>query len=135
MSLNLANIILDTKTMTFDHPEFEGLTITLTYNSKSRLSELRKSCLETKYDPSVGAPIQKLNIEKWNEVFCKEVISTWSGFKYKYLAQMLLINESAVELEDELEFTVENATTLLTQSNTFDSWVNSCLADLNNFRG
>lgn len=134
MKMNIAALVLESKSVTFDHPIYEGFSVELNYLSKTKMASLRKQCVETKFDPNLGVPSQVLNQEEFNKTFCTEVIKSWKGLTVGYLASMLLIDETGLALEDEVSYSTENAVTLLTQSTAFDDWVNSCLSDLNNFR-
>ena len=57
----------------------------------------------------------------------------WKGLKYEYVAQLLLIDTSSIDLQDELRFTQENAELLMKNSADFDTWVTEVVGDLENF--
>lgn len=134
MNLNIASLIVDSKTMTFDHPDHKGFAVTLNYTSKTRMAEIRKECVETRYDAKLGYPVQELDQEKWISAFSKEVIRGWEGLTMDILAQLMLIDETGSKGDDLIGYTEDNALLLITRSTSFDNWVNSCLSDLNNFR-
>jgi len=134
MKLDIASLVLDSKAVTFDYPDMKGFSVDLNYVSKTKMNDLRKSCMITKYDTKLGIPVQNLDNELWIPAFCKEVIKGWKGLTLGYLAQLLLIDEAGLDLTEEVEYSVENAVTLLTKSTAFDNWVNSCLTDISNFR-
>ena len=67
--------------------------------------------------------------------YCKAVIKGWSGLKYRYLEELLLVDISNLDAEDELPYTQDNAELLMKNSNTFDTWVTEAVGDLENFTG
>ena len=61
------------------------------------------------------------------------MIKGWKGLKYEYVSQLLLIDTSTINLQDELRFTQENAELLMKNSPDFDTWVTETVGDLENF--
>ena len=78
---------------------------------------------------------KKLDEEKFIVEYCKAVIKGWSGLKYRYLEELLLVDISSLDPEDELAYTQDNAELLMKNSNTFDTWVTEAVGDLENFTG
>ena len=67
--------------------------------------------------------------------YCKAVIKGWKGLKYKYLEELLLVDISALDPEDELAFTQDNSELLMKNASDFDTWVTETVSDLENFTG
>ena len=65
--------------------------------------------------------------------YVKAVIKGWSGLKYLYLEELLLVDVSALDSDDTLTFTQENAELLMRNSTEFDTWVTETVGDLENF--
>ena len=61
------------------------------------------------------------------------MIKGWKGLKYEYVSQLLLIDTTSINLQDELRFTQENAELLMKNSADFDTWVTEVVGDLENF--
>ena len=57
------------------------------------------------------------------------------GLKLKYLEDLILVDLTDHNPEDELTFTLEDAEMLVQNSTEFDNWVNEVVFDLANFRG
>jgi hypothetical protein len=132
--MNLSELMVDTKSAWVEHPAYEGLEIELVNLSRPELTALRKRCVTTKFDKNTRKPVEELNEEKFIAEFTKATIKNWKGFKYKYLEDLMLVDLSAVDPEKELEYSQENAKTLITNSGEFDTWVNDTVFDLDNFR-
>jgi U3 small nucleolar ribonucleoprotein component len=132
--MNLSELMVDTKSAWVEHPAYEGLEIELVNLSRPELTALRKRCVTTKFDKNTRKPVEELNEEKFIAEFTKATIKDWKGFKYKYLEDLMLVDLSAVDPEKNLEYSQENAKTLITNSGEFDTWVNDTVFDLDNFR-
>ena len=132
--MNLSELMVDTKSAWVEHPAYEGLEIELVNLSRPELTALRKRCVTTKFDKNTRKPLEELNEEKFIAEFTKATIKNWKGFKYKYLEELMLVDLSSVDPEKNLEYSQENAKTLITNSGEFDTWVNDTVFDLDNFR-
>lgn len=133
--MQLSSIMLNTKKAWVEYAGYPGLEIELVNLSRPELSALRKRCVVTKFDKTTRQPVETLEEDRFIEEFTKATVTNWKGFKYKYLEDFLLVDLSKVNPEDELEFSLENAVALVTNSSEFDTFVNSAVFDLANFRG
>ena len=131
--MNLSELMVDTKSVWVEHPEYEGLEVELVHLSRSELTALRKRCVITKFDKA-RKPVEELNEDKFISEFTKATIKNWKGFKYKYLELLMLVDISKLNPEDELNYSQDNAKLLVTNSTEFDTWVNEMVFDLENFR-
>ena len=64
---------------------------------------------------------------------CKAVIKGWTGLKYSYLEELLLVDISKLNPEDELPWSQENAETLMKNASDFDTWLTETVSELENF--
>ena len=131
--MNLSELMVDTKSVWVEHPEYEGLEVELVHLSRSELTALRKRCVITKFDKA-RKTVEELNEDKFISEFTKATIKNWKGFKYKYLELLMLVDISKLNPEDELNYSQDNAKLLVTNSTEFDTWVNEMVFDLENFR-
>tara|TARA_X000001382_G_scaffold39320_1_gene26251 strand:- start:307 stop:696 length:390 start_codon:yes stop_codon:yes gene_type:complete len=123
------------KTVTIDFPGYEGMTVDLCYLAREELVKLRKKCLTTKFNKKTRQPEEELNEEVFLVEYCKAVIKGWSGLKYRYLEELLLVDISSLDPEDLLIYTQENAELLMKNATQFDTWVTETVSDLENFTG
>ena len=133
--VSLSSILTPSKTVSIDFPGFTGMSVDLCYLGRDELLKLRKRCVSTKYDKRTRQPEEVLDEDKFLTEYCKAVIKKWSGLKYRYLEELLLVDISSLDPEDELPYTQENAELLMKNSTTFDSWVTETVGDLENFTG
>jgi len=133
--VSLASLITPSKTVSIDFPGFTGMDVDLTYLGREELLKLRKRCVSTKFDKKTRQPIEELDEDKFLVEYCKAVIKGWSGLKYRYLEELLLVDVSDFDPDDSLPYTQDNAELLMKNSNTFDTWVTETVGDLENFTG
>ena len=133
--VSLASLMTPSKTVTIDFPGYKGMTVDLCYLAREELLKLRKKCVTTKFSKKTRQPEEILDEDKFLVEYCKAVIKNWKGFKYSYLEELLLVDVSAFDQDDELMYTIENAELLMKNSSEFDTWVTETVGDLENFTG
>ena len=133
--VSLASLMTPSKTVAIDFPGYAGMSVDLCYLAREELVKLRKKCVTTKFNKKTRQPEEELDEDKFLVEYCKAVIKGWKGFKYRYLEELLLVDVSALDPEDELPFTQENAELLMKNSSNFDTWVTETVSDLENFTG
>ncbi len=133
--VSLASLMTPSKTVSIDFPGYTGMKVLLCYLAREELVKLRKKCVTTKFSKKTRQPEEVLEEEKFLTEYCKAVIKGWSGLKYRYFEERLLVDVSALDPEEELPFTHENAELLMKNSTDFDTWVTETVSDLENFTG
>ena len=132
-SVSLASLLTPSKTVAVDFPTLEGFSVQLCYLAREELIKLRSRCVSQKLNKRTRAFEETLDENKFLTEYCKGVIKGWKGLKYKYLEELLLVDISGLNPEDELEFSIENAETLMKNATDFDTWVTEVTGDLENF--
>lgn len=132
-TVDLSSLITPSKTVTLDFPEFDGFTVDLCHLSKEEMSKLTRKCVNTKFDRKTGKTTEQLDNDLFIKFFVRAVIKGWNGLKYKYLEELLLVDVSSFDPEDELPYTEDNAISLMKNSDVFDTWVTESIGDLENF--
>ena len=132
-SVSLASLLTPSKTVTVDYPTLAGFTVDLCYLAREELIKLRNRCVSQKLNRKTRAFEEQLDEEKFLIEYVKAVIKGWSGLKYSYLEELLLVDISSLNPEDELPFNQENAEILMKNATDFDTWVTEVVGDLENF--
>ncbi len=132
--MELKKLMVDSKAVWIDFSGLDGFSIEVANLSKKELNSLRKRCTEQKFDRKTRQLVEELNEERFVEDFTKAVIKNWKGLKLAYLETLLLIDMGNESPEKELEYSEENAETLVSSSTEFDTWLNEVVFDLENFR-
>jgi len=133
--ISLASLMTASKTVSVEFPGYNDMSVSLCYLAREELLKLRKRCVTTKFDKKTRQPEEILDEEKFLVEYCKAVIKGWSGLKYRYLEELLLVDVGNLDPDDTLPYTQDNAELLMKNSNIFDGWVTEAVADLENFTG
>lgn len=132
--MKLQDLMVDSKTAWIDFPGCEGFSIEVANLSKKELLALRKRCVSTKFDRKTRQPVEDLDEDKFVKEFTESVIKNWKGFKLKYLEELILVDLSKHDPDDELPYDQDQAQVLIQNSTEFDTWINEVVFDLDNFR-
>jgi len=131
---SLSDLLTPSKTTTVEYPGFPGFELQLTYLSRDEMLKIRKKSVTTKFDRKTRQPIEELDEKLFLQEYTKSIIKGWNGFKLKYVAQMLPIDEDKiVNPENELPYSHENAMALMENAGDFDNWLGEVVNDLANF--
>jgi hypothetical protein len=131
--VSLASLMTSSKTVSIDFPGYTGMSIDLCYLAREELIKLRKRCIKTKWDKKTHQPLEELDEDKFLVEYTKAVLKGWSGLKYRYLEELLLVDIGDLDPDDELPFTQENGELLMKNANSFDTWVTETVGELENF--
>lgn len=130
--MELTTLLLPEKTVVFPYPGLDGLEFELAFLSKESNQKIYNKCLVKTFNSKYGTS-EKLDDDKFLELYVREVVRGWKGFKMKYLSEFVLADFSDYDDEDEMDYTPENALALMKSSTVFDNWVSEVISDLKNF--
>jgi hypothetical protein len=126
--------MVDTKAAWIDFPGLKGFEVEVANLSRKELTGLRKKCTTTKFDRKTRQAIESLDEDKFVTEFTNAVIKDWKGLTLEHLETLLLVDISKEDRTKELEYSRDNAETLVSSSSEFDTWLNEVVFDLDNFR-
>ena len=132
--MDLKKLMVDTKNVWVDFPGLPGFEVEVANLSRKELTGLRKKCTTTKFDRKTRQAVEKLDEDKFVVEFTHGVVKNWKGLTLAHLETLLLVDIADKDPEQELEYTDENAETLVSSSTEFDTWLNEVVFDLDNFR-
>ena len=131
--VSLKSLLTPSKTVSVDFPGLDGFTVKLTYLAREELLKLRNRSVTQKLNKKTRAYEEQLDNDKFLTEYCKAIIKGWTGLKYKFLEELLLVDISDVEPDSELEYNQENAEILMKNAADFDNWVSETVGELENF--
>ena len=77
---------------------------------------LRKKCTNNKFNRKTRAFEELLDDEKFVKEFTNATVKNWKGLKMQYLEDLLLVDIANQNPDDMLEYSEENAQTLVDNS-------------------
>lgn len=112
-----------------------GFEVEIAAISRELSRKLKDQSEITKIDPKHRIPVKELDEDTFIQKFTEAAVKGWKGLKYKYLPELMLVDLSGVvDLEEEVDFSVEEAVWLVKHSQVFDSWLNEQVFSLETFR-
>tara|TARA_R110002153_G_scaffold59125_1_gene161673 strand:+ start:628 stop:1071 length:444 start_codon:yes stop_codon:yes gene_type:complete len=132
--MELKSLIVDSKTTWVEFPGLDGFEVELANLSRKELVNLRKRCTQNKFNRKTRAFEESLDDTKFVKEFTESTVKGWKGLKLAYLEDLLLVDLKGKDVEQELDFTLDNAQQLVENSSEFDNWLNEVVFDLENFR-
>ena len=126
--------MVDTKAGWIDFPGLKGFEVEVANLSRKELTGLRKKCTTTKFDRKTRQAVESLDEDKFVVEFTNAVIKNWKGLTLEHLETLLLVDIDGQDASKELEYSQDNAETLVSSSTEFDTWLNEVVFDLDNFR-
>jgi hypothetical protein len=131
--VSLKSLLTPSKTVGIEFPGMDGFEVKLTYLAREELLKLRNRSVKQVLNKRTRAYEEQLDNDKFLVEYAKAVVKGWKGLKYSYLEELLLVDTSDVDPNDELDYSEENAEILLKNSGEFDNWFSDMLGDLENF--
>tara|TARA_B110000908_G_C9913993_1_gene296615 strand:+ start:100 stop:549 length:450 start_codon:yes stop_codon:yes gene_type:complete len=132
--MDLKKLMVDTKAVWVDFPGLPGFEVEVANLSRKELNGIRKKCTTTKFDRKTRQAVETLDEEKFVIEFTHGVVKNWKGLTLEHLETLLLVDIDGKDPKQELEYSSENAETLVSSSTEFDTWLNEVVFDLDNFR-
>ena len=132
--MDLKQLMVDTKAVWIDFPGLKGFEVEVVNLSRKELTGLRKKCTSTKFDRKTRQAVEDLDEDKFVSEFSRAVLKNWKGLTLDHLETLLLVDIEGKDGKSELNYSEENAETLVSSSTEFDTWLNEVVFDLDNFR-
>lgn len=132
MTLSLKNLLVSSKDVEVDFPGFPDFKVNLSYLSRETLVNIRKKATKTSFKNRQTQ--EELNDELFLQLYAQAAIKGWSGLKLSTLEQLVPVDLTGQNPDDELPYNEENALFLMKNSANFDSFVSETVNDLGNFQ-
>lgn len=130
--MDLNSLLVPSKAIEVTYPGLTNFKVNISFLSREELVKLRKKSSKTVWKNRQST--EELNEELFLKLYVEATLKGWSGLKYKYLNQLLLVDLSKIEDPEKcMEFTLDNAVALMKNSVDFDSFVSETVSDLNSF--
>lgn len=131
MSTLLKNLLVPSKSVEVEYPGLPDFKISLGFLSRETLQNIRKKSTKTTFKNR--QPVEVTDDDLFLELYVQNAVKGWKGLKLKYLDSLVPVDLSGQDLEAELEFSQENALSLMKSSVDFDAFVSEQVTNLGNF--
>lgn len=130
--MELSKMIVPSKTVWSEYPGVSGFSVQLAHLTRDELMKLRSKSMNKKISRKRGVE-DEVDSELFQDLYITAVVKDWKGLKLKYLPKFFPVNIGAQDEEEELEYSDDNARSLMKNSSDFDSWVSAMLEDIEAF--
>jgi len=130
-TLSLKTLLVPSKSVQVEYPGMPGFVVDLAFLSRETLLSIRKKSTKTTFKNRQAA--EEFNEDLFLQLYVENAVKGWSGFKLSYLEQLAPVDLKGQNLEDDLQYTPENALYLMKNSSNFDAFVSEQVTDLGNF--
>jgi len=131
MTLSLKSLLVPSKEVEVEYPGMPDFKIKVAFLSRETLLTIRKKSTKTTFKNR--QPSEEFNEDLFLQLYVENAIKGWTGFKLHYLEQLAPVDLVGQNLNDELEYTQENALFLMKNSSNFDAFITEQVSDLGNF--
>lgn len=115
---------------------FDGFEVKVAHLSRDELNKIRTATTRISWSPKTRQKEETVDSELFVREFVKACVLDWKGFTLKHATRLLPLDiPQGTDMDQELEFTSEEAIALAANSTTFDAWLNDVIFDLANFQG
>ncbi len=129
---SLKSLVVSHKEAEFDFPGFPDFKVKVGYLSRDTVQKLRKKATSVTYKNR--QPVETVDDELFLKLYSEACVLGWSGLKWEYVQNLVPIDISNIpDLNEELEFSPENALDLMKNSVNFDQFISETVTDLGNF--
>jgi hypothetical protein len=130
-TLSLKTLLVPSKSVQVEYPGFPGFVVDLAFLSRETLLSIRKKSTKTSFKNRQAA--EEFNEDLFLQLYVENAVKGWSGLKLSYLEQLAPVDLTGQSMDDELNYTAENALYLMKNSSNFDAFISEQVTDLGNF--
>ena len=116
-----------------DYPDVDGFSVNLNYLTREDLMKVRNSSLTYKFNKRTRQREEEIDNDKFIEEYARRAIKGWSGLKVGSLPKLLPVDISAMDKDEAVDYSEEDALDLLQNSTIFDQFVTDAMNDYEQF--
>jgi hypothetical protein len=116
-----------------EFPDIEGFIISLVYLNREDLVKIRNQSLTFKFNKRTRQREEEIDNDKFLAAYTEKAIKSWKGLKVKHLPMLLPVDISSMDSEEDIEYSVEEARDLVTNSTIFDQFITDTMNEFEQF--
>ena len=129
----IANLHAQETTIEVEYPEIDGFIISLVYLNRDELTKIRNKSLSYKFNKRTRQREEEIDNDKFLEEYTKKAIKGWKGLFVKDLPQLLPIDMTNADPQEEITYNEEEALQLIKNSTVFDQFITDAMQDYEQF--
>lgn len=132
MTISLKTLLVPSKQVEVEYPGMPGFKVNVCFLSRETLLNIRKKATKTTFKNRQAQ--EEMNDDLFLQLYVQASVKGWTGLKLHYLEQLAPVDLTGQNMDDELDYSEENALFLMKSSANFDSFISEIVTDLGNFQ-
>lgn len=128
---SIKTLIVPNKTVETEFPGLMGFKLKLCFLSRETLTNIRKKSTKTVFKNRQMT--EDFDEDLFLQLYVQSTIKGWSGLTLEHLSKLLPVEVKDQDLSIEVDFSDENALSLMKNSTNFDSFITEQVTELGNF--
>ena len=128
---NIKTLLVPNKTVETEFPGLPGFKIKLCFLSRETLTTIRKKSTKTVFKNRQMT--EDFDEDLFLQLYVENTIKDWSGLTLSHLSKLVPIEMGDQDPAVTVNFSAENALSLMKNSTNFDSFITEQVTDLGNF--
>jgi hypothetical protein len=128
---NIKTLLVPNKTVETEFPGLPGFKIKLCFLSRETLTTIRKKSTKTVFKNRQMT--EDFDEDLFLQLYVENTIKDWSGLTLEHLSKLVPIELGDRDTQTTVDYTTENALSLMKNSTNFDSFITEQVTDLGNF--
>ena len=129
----IAGLRAQETTIEVEYPEIDGFIVSLIYLNRDDLTKIRNRSLTYKFNKRTRQREEEVDNDKFLDEYTKRAIKGWKGLHVKDLPQLLPIDMSNADPNEEISYNENEALELIKNSTVFDQFITDCMQDYEKF--
>lgn len=129
----ISTLAVSEKVVEVEYPDIEGFFIEVCYLSREELQKIRKKSSKITWNKITRQREEEIDDDRFLKHYAEKAVRGWKGLKIKHLAEMLPVDLTGANLEEDVPYTLDDALDLLRYSPDFDRFLGDVMNDLTIF--
>ena len=129
----IKNLIAKETTSWIPFPDVDGFEVHLRFLAREDLLKIRNQSLTFKFNKRTRQREEEIDNDRFLEAYAGKSIMGWRGLKIKHLPMLLPVDISGADVNEEVEYSEEEAIDLLKSSSIFDQFITDAMNDFEQF--
>ncbi len=129
----IASLMATETVVDVEFPDIEGFIVSLVYLNREDLVKIRNQSLTFKFNKRTRQREEEIDNDKFLSAYTEKAIKNWKGLKVKHLPMLLPVDISSMDSEEDIEYSIEEARDLVTNSTIFDQFITDTMNEFEQF--
>tara|TARA_Y100000389_G_C17436220_1_gene505708 strand:- start:668 stop:1099 length:432 start_codon:yes stop_codon:yes gene_type:complete len=116
-----------------EYPDVAEFSVNLNYLTREDLMKIRNASLTYKFNKRTRQREEEVDNDRFLENYAEKAIIGWKGLKVKHMPALMPVDISGMDIEEDVDYSNEDAIELLKNSTVFDQFITDAMNDFEQF--